>query len=68
MKILFLLGGVVLGYGGAYFLANKRGIPGAVALSNPTYILNGQIAGRLPVGYILPSTAMATVPTPVATS
>lgn len=68
MKILWLLGGAVLGFGGAYMVARKRGLPGAVALSNPTYVVNGQLAGRAPIGYILPAAPPAQpVPSPAPT-
>lgn len=63
MRILYLLGGLALGYGGAYYLARKRGLPGAVAFTNPTYVANGQLLGRPAIGLIYPSaTTLTTTP------
>lgn len=43
-KLLFLLGGAVAGYFGAYLVASSRGQPNAVSLLGPTY----------PVGVVAP--------------
>jgi len=54
MRIVTFAAGLVVGYGIAYFVARKRGLPGAVALSNPTFVAaNGQLAGRPPTGFVL---------------
>lgn len=54
MRIIYLLAGIAAGYGVAYLVARRRGLPGAVAPMNPTYVgPNGQLAGRLPSGILL---------------
>lgn len=62
MRLFWLVGGAALGYGIAYFVARKRGLPGAVALQNPTFVQGGQLAGRAPIGYILPAATQPAAP------